>query len=214
MAQQLFTNNAISLLDIDLPMNVLSFSVIPGDGDLYPQPLHPGDFFLVTIEDQTATYREIIKIIGRSGDTLFIDTHGRGFEGTTIYHWPAGTLVDHRITAYSLNKLGASGSPDYLTVVNPEQIVNADTFQTTFPLSLSCKWIITVLDPISYRTSVCEVLACYRGPLQPPMFTIYARTGDKLLFDIEVDASGTILELNITNTDVIPLSINWLRLSN
>lgn len=108
---QLFTNNATSLLANPISDTATSLNVIPGHGSLFPSPSN-GDYFLVTLEDQSATYREIIKVTGRSGDTLSFDLSGRGQEGTSIRNWAATagqvTLVDLRITAEALTRFANS----------------------------------------------------------------------------------------------------------
>lgn len=99
---QRFSNNAISLLASPLSAHGTSLTVLPGTGALYPALANDGsDYFLITLENQEATTREIIRVTGRTGDTLFGIT--RGLEGTTPRSWSASsgadTLVDHRITA-------------------------------------------------------------------------------------------------------------------
>lgn len=103
---QLFTNNAISLLNSSISAFDLELHVLPGTGATFPQPSNAGEFFLITLESTGAPFdREIIKVIGRSGDTLFIDPAGRGQEGTTPRAWPAtDTLVDHRLTAETIRQ--------------------------------------------------------------------------------------------------------------
>jgi hypothetical protein len=98
---QLFTNNAVSLLDAPLNSNDAVIYVQAGLGQGFPQPINPGEFFLVTLEDiANPSKREIIKCIARTGDSLVIDPAGRGWEGSTPLNWLAhDTLVDHRITA-------------------------------------------------------------------------------------------------------------------
>ncbi len=108
---QLFTNNAVSLLQNAIGPTDMSITVQPGLGALFPQPTNPGDFFLITLEPINAPLipREIIQIIGRTGDVLTVGM--RGFEATGVGDgqpgvgeaWPAlTTLVDHRVTAYTM----------------------------------------------------------------------------------------------------------------
>jgi Head domain of trimeric autotransporter adhesin len=112
---QLFTNNAVSLLTAPLSPLSTSLTVIPGHGALFPQPTGDGsDYFLITLEDQAATIREIIKVTGRAGDTLTFSLADRALEAAAgVTHvplaWTAGvggeTLVDHRVTAETLDRL-------------------------------------------------------------------------------------------------------------
>lgn len=214
---QLYANNAISLLENNLPINGLSINVIPGDGVLYPQPTQPDDFFLITLEDDHAQNREIVKIIDRINDVLIIAPDGRGFENTIPQNWPINTLVDHRVTAYTFtNKQWVPGTvqdPNIQNVVQPTEIKLVDTYETAFPNKLSCKWLITVLNPITHQISVSEVLGCYRGPSLNPTFTVYAKTGDKLKYSIELIAIGAILQLKVINQEAVDLQVNWLRIN-
>jgi hypothetical protein len=104
---QLFTNNAISLLAAPIAAGDTMLTVMAGHGSLFPQPANDGsDFFLVTLEDQFATLREIIRVGSRYGDT-FVDIE-RAQEGTPALPWGAtpgnDTLVDHRITAETMRQ--------------------------------------------------------------------------------------------------------------
>lgn len=94
---QLYANNAETTLSGPIGSTDLSINVV--DGSLFPTP-GSGQYFLITIEVGTA--REIIKITGRSGNTLTVDAAGRGKEGTTATGWPAGALVEMRITRDTL----------------------------------------------------------------------------------------------------------------
>jgi len=103
---QLFTNNAVALLQAPISASDTSLVVMTGYGNLFPQPSAPGEYFLITLEDQSASAREIIKVTGRSGD-IFTGLV-RGMEGTTPQNWSASlgsdTLVDHRITAETMQR--------------------------------------------------------------------------------------------------------------
>ena len=99
---QLFTNNAVSLLRHGISQIATSLTVLSGHGALFPSP-GVNEYFLITLEDQTASNREIIRVTGRVGDVFTFDMADRGQEGTTIQAWAASagndTLVDHRVTA-------------------------------------------------------------------------------------------------------------------
>lgn len=100
---QLFTNNAVSLLASSISASATNMTVMTGYGTLYPNP-SVGQFFLVTLEDQSGNVREIIRVNGRTGDTF--TGLQRGQEGTTAQAWSASlgsdTLVDHRVTAETM----------------------------------------------------------------------------------------------------------------
>lgn len=101
---QLFTNNAIALLQTNIGPTSMTVQVQPGLGALYPQPVNPGEFFLVTLESINAPLAtEIIKITGRVGDVFTVGA--RGQENTTAQAWTADeTLVDHRVTAETMRQ--------------------------------------------------------------------------------------------------------------
>jgi hypothetical protein len=106
---QLFSNNAVSLLAAPITSTATSLTVISGQGALFPTPTGDGsDYFLITLEDQLATIREIIKVTARSGDTLTFLLSDRGLEGTSARAWTsalgAETVVDHRITAETMQR--------------------------------------------------------------------------------------------------------------
>lgn len=108
MAQplQLFSNNAVSLLALPISATATSLTVMAGYGQQFPNP-GQDEFFLITLENQTATHREIIRVTGRQGDVLSFLLSDRGQEGTEVRAWDASlgndTLVDHRITAETMS---------------------------------------------------------------------------------------------------------------
>jgi hypothetical protein len=216
MSQQLYTNNAISLLENNLSTIGLQIQVIPGDGELFPQPSNPGEYFLITLEDENNTIREIVKCTNRIGDVLHIDPNGRGFENTPIYNWPVNTLVDHRITAYSLLKIeqlrGHVSSPQDDNTITPSLSKTIDISPIQFPNNISCKWLITVVDTTDKRVSMCEILAVHRGNLEP-YFTMYANTGDIIQYSIDIQSDNNNLILHVENNDIHDLRINSIRLN-
>lgn len=100
---QLFTNNAIALLEQPISSSSNNIVVQATHGGLFPNP-GPGEFFLITLEElANPLHREIVKISGRTGDVLHVAE--RGAEGTTARAWTAQeTLVDHRITANTIKE--------------------------------------------------------------------------------------------------------------
>jgi hypothetical protein len=116
-ATQLFSNNAVALLETSIGPTDLSINLQTGLGEYFPQPVNPGDFFLITLETIASPLtREIVKIIGRSGDTLIVDPSGRAWENPNglfpAQSWTAlETLVDHRITAYTIKQAFLQPTP-------------------------------------------------------------------------------------------------------
>lgn len=213
---QIFTNNAVSLLQEDISASALLIKVQPGLGALFPQPINPGEWFVVTLETVAAPLqREIVKIIGRSGDDLIVDPAGRGWEGTTAQSWTAGeVLVDHRVTAGTLRCLQHTtnfGEP----TTNVEIIVGAS--ETTNVLDVTgpnktCKWIVTI-KTADDRICMVEILAVYKQP--SPIFNQYAKVGDKISFGVNVVATPTDMVLEITNNDTSNFtSVDVMRLQH
>ena len=134
---QLFSNNAVSLLNASISDTDLTLALLPGTGQHFPYPVNPGEFFLLTLEETAAPFnREIVKVISRTGDTCIIDVAGRGQEGTLAKSWPANdTLVDHRITAETMKRAlaTASGASDRV-------------FDGTFTISVSGSETVLTLD--------------------------------------------------------------------
>lgn len=96
---QLFSNNALTLSPTPISTDDMQINLKPGSGVLFPTlPLgQVEDYFLITLENQTATQREIVSIIAREGDVLYVGA--RGLEGTEIQNWPERTIIELRLTA-------------------------------------------------------------------------------------------------------------------
>ena len=105
--KQLFTNNAVTLLAAPISATSTSMTVMTGYGQLFPNP-GANEYFLVTLENQAGTAREIIKVTGRTGDVFTFALSDRGQEGTVPQAWGASsgndTLVDHRVTAETMDR--------------------------------------------------------------------------------------------------------------
>lgn len=112
MPVQLFTNNAVTLLDASILIGDLVLTVTGGDGALFPSPT-AGDWFYATIE--LGSLREIVQVTARSTDTFTIV---RGQDGTAAMGWTAGAKVELRAnkawfdTVHTENSLPAAGIGD------------------------------------------------------------------------------------------------------
>jgi hypothetical protein len=130
--------------------------VQPGLGALFPQPVNPGEFFLVTLEDvNTPTIREIIAVYGRSGDTFTNCVRGQEQDrnGSTPQSWPAGTtLVDHRMTAETVHESFVYGfTPESGNVNALDQTIGTGFYAITSPTTGAVRTIqgsgvLSVLD--------------------------------------------------------------------
>ena len=100
---QLFANNAETVLAAALTDVATTLSVTPGTGNEFPAPTG-GDFFLATLilldGNGAETAWEIVKCTARATDGLTIE---RAQEGTTARIWPAGTRIELRTTAGTLD---------------------------------------------------------------------------------------------------------------
>lgn len=211
---QLFTNNAISLLTTSLSSSGLTFSVISGDEHAFPQPVHVDDFFLVTFEDPHTHDIEIVKISDRTGNIFHIDPAGRGFENTTIRAWAPDTLVDHRLTAYTLNKTNTISPGDTSApIIVPSADIRPVNNLVVTTLIRTCKWLVTVIDISGNRASMCEVMAVYRGASILPAYTVYGKVGDALRYSISVTQSSNEMTCNVINNDTVPLTTSIVRIS-
>mgnify|MGYP000144305886 CR=1 FL=1 len=102
---QLFANNASTTLASNITSIATTLTVSAGAGALFPSPTG-GDYFLITMVGLTSgveTSWEIIKVTARSTDTRTIV---RAQESTTAYAWTAGTKIELRLTAGSMNTVG------------------------------------------------------------------------------------------------------------
>ena len=108
MASQLYTNNASTTLGFTCGDNDTSVATAPGGGAKLASPTG-GDWQILTFVSPTdPTLFEIVKLTGRTGDSLTIE---RGQEGTGGVWpslglvWLAGTLIESRLTAGMLERL-------------------------------------------------------------------------------------------------------------
>ena len=98
---QLFANNAVSTLATGIASDDLALTVASGHGARFPS-LADGDYFLATLtQAATESTWEIVKVTGRSTDTLTIV---RGQEGTTPAAWLVGDKVELRVTAGAIKR--------------------------------------------------------------------------------------------------------------
>lgn len=109
MAKQLFSNNASTTLSATISSGATTLTVPTGKGALFSSP-SGGDYELLTISDGTNV--EIVKMTGRSSDTLTIV---RGQEGTSASGWTVGATtitVEGRITKQTLKNIAGTGATE------------------------------------------------------------------------------------------------------
>ncbi len=107
MATQLFANNAASTLAAAITAGATSLTVQTGDGALFPSP-GAGEYAILTL--QSGTTVEVIKYTARSSDTISSIT--RAQESTSASAFAAGSRVELRVTAATLNLFTQGGAGD------------------------------------------------------------------------------------------------------
>ena len=213
---QLFTNNAISLLQANISASDTTILLQPGLGAEFPQPVNPGEFFLITLETIAAPlHREIIKVTGRTGDTLTGCV--RAQEGTSSRSWVAfDTLVDHRITAETIRQAflqpvapilpppasGAGGYP-YTPVTVPATTTQGVAVVDYSDFQRGNKFWVSMVNPANGQAQAFEVLTIIQGLLslnsETVDFTRSNRIGHNFL--------GSVLVT--LNTSAKQISVSW-----
>lgn len=97
------SNNAISTLASGITAASTSIALATGTGSKFPT-LAAGDYFPATISNPDGTF-EIVRVTARSGDTLTVT---RAQEGTTALAFDAGTLIELRLTAGTIDAINTS----------------------------------------------------------------------------------------------------------
>ena len=189
MSLQLFTNNAISLLQVAITSTTTEIQLQPGLGSLFPQPSTTGEFFLVTLETVDPPFtREIVKVTGRIGDTL--TGCARGQEGTTPRNWDSmSTLVDHRVTAQTMRDAMIVGSGGTGNINGGSSVlINAPAMLTTqldrvayTHTNRSFKYLVTIVDAVNGNCQTFEMLVNIQGLVgssnETVGYTIYGKVG-------------------------------------
>jgi hypothetical protein len=204
---QLFTNNAISLLDRPMSINDTVLFVKPEAADKYPNPQN-GDYFLVTLEDVTnPMVNEIVRIEQRIDNQLII-SH-RGYESTEIGMWSAdSTLVDHRVTAGTLRNLQTQQAQlPHSTINNVAASQTAPIDSVEMNQMSGTKWIVNI--SMGAYSNVSEVLGV--NSASGPKCIKYGSVGDKLNVDMNVSSSSNQLILSISNNEASEIIVGCRR---
>lgn len=106
-----FANNAATTLFSSVTVSDAQIVVSPGGGALFP-PAGSGNYFMVTVVDQTTGTLEIMKVTSRTADTFTVT---RAQEGTAAKAFPSGSPVELRLTAQSIL--------DAITIALPRGII-------------------------------------------------------------------------------------------
>lgn len=93
-----FANNAATTLFSSVTVSDAQIVVSPGGGALFPTAGR-GNYFMVTVVDQTTGTLEIMKVTSRTADTFTVT---RAQEGTSAKAFPSGSPVELRLTAQSI----------------------------------------------------------------------------------------------------------------
>lgn len=106
-----FANNAATTLFSSVTVSDSQIVVSPGGGALFPTA-GSGNYFMVTVVDQTTGTLEIMKVTSRTADTFTVT---RAQEGTAAKAFPSGSPVELRLTAQSIL--------DAITIALPRGII-------------------------------------------------------------------------------------------
>jgi hypothetical protein len=120
MGVQRFYNNAQAQLQSSINSVVTTITVGGGEVALFPDELVDGDWFLLTLSDNTLlnnvreTVWEIVKVtaVADAGGGNLNLTVVRGQEGTTAVGWASGLLASIRTTAATLDSAFSEPSFD------------------------------------------------------------------------------------------------------
>ena len=121
---QLFSNNAASLLVLDISAVDTAIAIRPQDADEFPAVSDP-DFFKATLEDAEGNI-EIIKVTSRAPGSSSFSVVERGQEGTTPIAFDAGSVVECRLTAADITT--AIGHP----TANPAHAASAISMEPIY----------------------------------------------------------------------------------
>lgn len=101
----LLKNNARSTLSVAINADDNTIRLRVGHGDRFPLPRVLGDWFPVTLEDQSGNI-EILRATARNGDMITVQ---RGAEGTQARAFVAGDAVELRLTAAAVLSAQSGG---------------------------------------------------------------------------------------------------------
>ena len=194
---QLFSNNAITLLASPLGIGDAFLTVASGTGHLFPTIVNASDFFVVTIENQLGTEREVIGIGSRTDDTLNIIS--RGLEGTTAQEWSVNSTVEIRMTAGALNSHTSAMNVISQTMANgfaSSELISTDTNQRIQDLveiveqlaSLNYQLISAM--PVKNQTTGAAYVDLSRTFQNPSTSQFYVIDGG-----VQVSSQGTVSTL-------------------
>lgn len=102
----LFNNFASGTLLLDIAIGDLTLELDMGQGAFFPQPVLPGDYSVLVIEDVVGN-KEVVHMTDRVVDVFTIT---RGEEGTIPGVFAAGSRVELRATAGFLSAFIDAGT--------------------------------------------------------------------------------------------------------
>lgn len=113
MAKEKFANNATSTLVLPLDKVSLELTVKSGTGVLFPTVEEEGEFFYITLLSVTGVM-EIVKCTHKNLDVFTIE---RAQQGTVAQSFLEGSIVQHRLTASSMNSISATSLATPVTIL-------------------------------------------------------------------------------------------------
>lgn len=113
MAKEKFANNATSTLALSLDKASTELTVKSGTGVLFPSIEREGEFFYVTLVSVTGAM-EIVKCTHKNIDVFTIE---RAQQGTVATSFLENSIVQHRLTAMSMNNITATSLATPVTII-------------------------------------------------------------------------------------------------
>ena len=107
MAQQVHLNNAQALLTADLEGGSVTSWIALDHPERFGQ-VYPGRWVVLTLSDAAGASVEVVKVTALTENAAQVE---RAQEGTTARAWPAGTVVEARLTAGMLDRFVVNGNP-------------------------------------------------------------------------------------------------------
>jgi len=190
---QLFANNAVGFLNSSITDTQTTLDLQATQGTLFPSIGGAADYFMITMYSKingVEYNHEILKVTGKSGDTL---TVVRGQEGTSGRAWSSGTAIECRVTAQSLSIVSATA-----LFMTPPKTISTTTY-SVLPSDISL--VFTNINCTVTLPSVSQNAGRTLFVRNKNVYTDYGPSQESSI----ISASTNVLSLNSTvaGTDIL-----------
>lgn len=219
MSTQLFTNYATTTLTTAISNSITTFTVATGTGNLFPAFTNSAnDFYYVTLTSSTnPTYREIVKVTGRTLDSF---TVVRGQDGTTGLAFNALDTVTQTTVAGNFNPL-YQPYVDITTTIDAGANVITPGNKVFLPIPFDCQifqWDLIADNAgtisIQLNTSTpgtFPTLVPISAATPPSLASVQYTSSTVLTSWVTTITAGSILVLTVTGTPTL-IKLCTLRL--